>query len=136
MDPFTITCARRGATLEFFDREPDDVSRPIDYFSVRVRDINLTASARVYHYGPTLVCLFDEIAAEWRGWDESKMWESLEGELKLRCGNDRRGHITIQAQFRSGHYDHDWFVQSAVIVEAGQLDDIARRARKFFGAGA
>jgi hypothetical protein len=90
----------------------------------------------VYAYGPDLACLFDEIAADWRGWNELKTWQSIEGELKIRCGNDRRGHITIEVELRSGHDDLDWSVQSAVVAEAGRLDEIARRAREFFGASA
>lgn len=138
MDCFTIQCAQRGATLQFFNREPEDVSRPIDYFSIRVTNMNLDATARVYAFSPhshSLARLFEEIAAEWRRWDGFKTWESLEGELKVHCENDRRGHITIGVELRSGYYDHDWYLKTAVVAEAGQLDVLARRAREFFGSG-
>jgi hypothetical protein len=137
MDAFTVQCAQRGATLGFFDREPEDASRPIDHFSIRVTNTNLDATARVYAPDPycySLGCLFREIAAEWRGWDGFKTWQSLEGELKVNCANDRRGHITIAVELRSGFYDLDWHVKTAVLTEAGQLDLFARHARKFFGA--
>ncbi len=95
--------------------------------------------ARVYAFSPhsrSLGRLFEEIAAEWRGWDGLKTWESLEGEFKIHCGNDRRGHVTIGVGLRSGLYHLDWHVQFGVVIEAGQLGDLARRAGEFLGTSA
>ena len=136
MDHFTIKSALGDATLEFFAREPVDAARPTDYFSIRVTGKKLDASARVYAFSPhsrSLPRLFEEAAAEWQGWDGVKSWESLEREFEIRCSNDRRGHVTAGIELRSGLYHLDWYVQFAVLVEAGQLDELARRAREFFG---
>jgi hypothetical protein len=48
-------------------------------------------------------------------------------------GHDGLGHISIQVNLRSGHMPADWTVRATVMAEAGQLEDIARRAALFFG---
>jgi hypothetical protein len=77
--------------------------------------------------------LFADMARQWAGWPGALVWESLEGELALRCSHDGLGHIAIRAELRSGTIPEDWCVEATVLVEAGQLDRIARGAAQFFG---
>jgi hypothetical protein len=107
-------------------------------FCVRVSDRNLSAEACVYagcinsHPAP----LFADMARSWSGWPGELVWESLEGELALRCSHDRLGHISIRIELRSGDMPDDWLVVATVMAEAGQLEDIALRATVFFGRAA
>ncbi|RLT18034.1 MAG: hypothetical protein DWI28_05245 [Planctomycetota bacterium] len=73
------------------------------------------------------------MARQWAGWSGELVWESLEGELAIRCSRDRVGHIFIRVELRSGPYTEDWRVVVTVLAEAGQLETIARRAEMFFG---
>lgn len=141
LDEFLIPSAAGSGGLLFHDRSPVDPAEPIDGFSVRVTDHNLSAIAHVYagvsgcapsHPAP----LFVDMARKWSGWPGELVWESLEGELALRCSHDRLGHISIRVELRSGQMPDDWRVGATVMAEAGQLEDIARRAALFFGRAA
>jgi hypothetical protein len=132
---FLIPNVNGKGGLLFFDRQPFDPAQPIEYFSVRVTDHDLDATAKVYagYFPPHLARLFARMAQHWSGWSGELNWESLEGELKLQCSHDGLGHITIGIVLRSGPYPQDWQVESSVVTEAGQLDSIAKRAELFFG---
>jgi hypothetical protein len=74
------------------------------------------------------------MAVNWNGWQGEVTWASLGGELNLRCSQGRAGHVTIRVDLRSGPGENDWAVHSTIMTEAGQLDEIARQAERFFGA--
>jgi len=77
--------------------------------------------------------MFADMARQWSGWSGELVWESLEGELSIRCSRDRVGHIFFRVELRSGPMPEDWRVVATVLAEAGQLESIARRAELFFG---
>jgi uncharacterized protein DUF6228 len=135
MDTFLIRSANSGGSLEFFDRSPIDPQEPIGEFWVRVIDHDLSATGRVYagYASSHPAHIFAEMARQWSGWKGDKAWESLEGEMRLRCSHDRLGHIRIAIELQSGPYDWEWHVRAAIMAEAGQLDRIASDAAEFFG---
>lgn len=133
MDHFRIPSASGTGCLEFFERTPADRSRPLERFKVRVTDLELSAVARVYVESTApLESLFDQMSDQWKGWDGVLSWESLEGDLTLRCSQDRAGHVAIAVELRSGSGPGDWTVLATIQAEAGQLEDLARRAGMFF----
>lgn len=135
MDEFLIPSAAGDGGLLFFQRSPVDPTKSIDHFWVRVTDHNLSAAAQVYAgYAPSHPApLFADMARQWAGWSGELVWESLEGELAIRCSRDRVGHIFIRVELRSGPMPDDWRVVVTVLAEAGQLESIARHAELFFG---
>jgi hypothetical protein len=137
MDEFLIPSVAGSGGLLFFDRSPTDRTMSIDGFSVRVTDHNLSATGQVYAYEgySNPAQFFGSMAHQWTGWPGELAWESLEGELVLRCTHDGLGHISIRIDFRSGSYTDSWRVIATVMTEAGQLERIARQAAAFFGAG-
>jgi hypothetical protein len=137
MDEFLIRSASGSGMLQFSDRIPYETDEPIQHCMVRLRDLNLSASAMTLLGYPSThpALLFENMARLWSGWPDELQWASLEHEVILRCLHDRKGHVSIHVELRSGPYEQDWNVAATVMTEAGQLDDIARRARAFFGRG-
>jgi hypothetical protein len=135
LDEFLIPSAAGSSGMVFYQRSPVDPTEPIDGFWVKVMDHNLSACAHVYagytssHPAP----LFADMARQWSGWRGELVWESLEGELALRCSHDRLGHISIRIELRAGFMPSDWRVAATVMAEGGQLENIARCATLFFG---
>ena len=102
-----------------------------DYFIAELRGLNLQAQTLVSTYmSGGLADLFDEMAAQWRGWPGRKTWGSLEGELHLSAEADRTGHVTVTASLREGA-PSGWSVELVLVLEAGQLEQLARQARGF-----
>lgn len=108
--------------LEAYDR---------DYFIAELRGLNLHARTRVGTYmSGGLADLFGEMAAQWRGWEGVKTWSSLEGELHLAAEADRTGHVTLTTRLSEGA-PSVWSVELVLVLEAGQLERLAREARAF-----
>jgi hypothetical protein len=74
---------------------------------------------------------FSELAASWRGWSGQKMFESLEHDLKMVATSDRTGHVQVHVRLTK-FWPNETIASTCIVVYAGQLDDIARGARKFF----
>ncbi|MDP8971616.1 MAG: DUF6228 family protein [Actinomycetota bacterium] len=71
-----------------------------------------------------------ELARDWRGWEGTRSWGSLEGELELSVVSDRLGHVTLEVCLSEGS-PFQWQVHGIVSLEAGQRDCIAADARTF-----
>jgi hypothetical protein len=134
MDQFLIKSAHGEAELLFYDRSPRDPERPLDSFWVQFADHNLSGSLLIHsdevwsHPSP----FFAKMADQWSGWSGELSWRSILGGMRLQSRHDRRGHITIEVVLDSD-LTTQWKVQGIIIVEAGQLDNLALRARAFFG---
>jgi hypothetical protein len=109
---------------------------PIDcyHYLVTLRDTGMDAVAKVYQHGggDGLAEFFAALASEWRGWEGTRSWESLEGTFALDAEVDRTGHVTLTASVNDDTPWH-WRVQSVLIAEVGQLDRLARDAAVFCG---
>jgi hypothetical protein len=94
----------------------------------------LRARRRVYAYCPhgDFRHVFDEMASQWRGWPGEKRWSSLEGEIRLACTHDGLGHIEIRIDLETEpRAPSNWRAMGTILVEAGQLDRLARMAARF-----
>jgi hypothetical protein len=134
MQSFVIRNTAGSGALEFFERTPVDPRLPIERFKVRLTGLDLSAVGRVYvSGGGHPAAMFAQMATHWKGWQGEFAWESSEGELTLRCAQDRTGHIYLGVVLRSGPSKADWRVEATVVAEAGQLEEIAQEAGRFFG---
>ena len=98
-----------------------------------------SATRRVYAYimdGAGIARLFAEAAREWRGWNGSKTWESLEGELRIERSVDTLGHVLVAVRVRSDQDISDrWQLHAELTLDSGQLDDVARGADRLWRRG-
>jgi len=115
---------------------PLRLKEELQQFTVTIRAEGLTASRDVYAFEgeERLLALFDEMAAEWRGWEGTKEWASLEGELTVAVTHDRVGTVTLRAAL--WHYEQlEWRAAIELTVDAGeQLTEAAAAIRRFVHA--
>lgn len=131
MDIVEIKSSEGAVRLVLSNPEPSD--REPDYFVATVEDAGLRASARVYAYGASgIAALFEDVAANWRGWEGEKTGGTVEGDLCLTCTSDRLGHTFVRVEISSGPYDHDWRAEATIRLDAVQLDEVAQSLRRFF----
>ena len=86
----------------------------------------------VYAFDPMddgLGKFFEELAALWRGWTGSKVWNSLEGEFTLKCNHDGLGHVTVDASLRD--YG-SWDASLKLNLLAPDFDEYASKIKLFF----
>ena len=73
---------------------------------------------------------FESLATDWKGWKGERKWDSMEGELSLKATTDRTGHVYLSIELRDGAPPR-WETTANLVLEAGQLDRIARSGRDF-----
>jgi hypothetical protein len=132
---FVIESVHGGTRLQFRGEIPRGRGA-YDGFEMEVRLYGggVEAADRVYDHLPRRWTeLFERIATDWRGWDGQRTVETLEGQLRLLCTADRLGHVALRVEMRGEMSGSDWRAADTIYLEAGQLDDLARRAKEYFG---
>jgi hypothetical protein len=126
---FTIQSRDDGATLSL-------VWDSRDFWTAELSGPGLTARRNVDAHPAhgDFRALFEEMAREWRGWKGEKKWNSIEGNLALACTHDGLGHIEVHVELGLG-VPSAWRASGSLIVEAGQLDALARAATRFLDEG-
>ncbi|MFZ9595110.1 MAG: DUF6228 family protein [Bdellovibrionia bacterium] len=102
-----------------------------EYIDVGIERQSLLASTRVYLYDDnrSLLRLFEELAANWRGWEGSKDWSSLEGDVTISCTTDNLGHISFNVELTNNNTEPPWTIRTKLTVDAGILEKILKEAR-------
>ena len=123
------------ARLVIDSREPEAslILSALDsnYFLAQTIHPGLDATAPVGSYmSDGLGDFFAELARDWRGWEGTRRWESLEGELTLLAESDRSGHVYVRVHLHDGAPAR-WMVELRLTLEAGQLERLAAKAREF-----
>ncbi len=92
----------------------------------------ISAATQVYLLGGCdgLDEFWHELADDWRGWEGTRSWRSLEGDLELSATSDRLGHVALEVRLDEGA-PYQWRMHGTIALEAGQLDSIATAARTF-----
>ena len=123
-----IKSSHEGTSLEFSDYTGD-------YFQASLRGPSFQGCGRVYAYEPShLAAFFRDLAAHWEGWSGKKEWGSLEGELLFAATSDSTGHTSLSVRLRSGAYPLDWTLTGVLLIDAGQLESIAKQMNEFLSA--
>ena len=102
-----------------------------EYFWAELTRSDLRCRARVATFEPRglrFSSVFREMADAWRGWDGEKLWESLEGELRLSFRMDSLGPVQVEVRLRDVYH---WDVRTTLVTESGALEPLAKSAEAF-----
>jgi hypothetical protein len=103
----------------------------VDSIVVKVTEFQIQAETPVYTYiSQGIGEFFTKLSNNWKGWQGNIEWGSLEGELNLKASCDRLGHIFLSVQLKKGA-PPIWEVHTELMLEAGQLEYLASKARAF-----
>lgn len=136
MPVFLIKDVNSSTTLRFEGKIPAGLTGYDGcMFSASVSSHALSAATEVYDIRPDRwAAFFKDLALHWRGWQGVKDHESLEGHLRLEAETaDSLGHIRLRTCLRGIDVPDLWIAEISLVVEAGQLDDLAHRAGAYFG---
>jgi hypothetical protein len=127
MEELIIRSSHSVGTITFSERQEG-------YFRVSFESPAIRFSKTIYDHTDhgVLVRIFEQMAAEWQGWEGKKEWGSLESDMALRCLHDGLGHIDLELELAERSSDENWSAKAHLIVDAGQLEMIAYHLRQFF----
>lgn len=136
MDKLVIK-SEREVSLTFHSRRFNAESW-LEHYCITANARNFNASIEVENppYGMSPAEFFERIAAEWSGWKGAKEWGAIEGEYNLSATCDSLGHITLEVEINRNGYPLCWPGILSLIIEAGQLEKLARDAKAFFNEAA
>jgi hypothetical protein len=131
MSKLQLHSSNSDVVIEFYDVKGD-----FFWVAVRSHDHSATRQVDAYSDGAGIARLFGEAAEQWKGWQGAKVWESLEGELRIELTIDLLGHVTLAARIRSNPGGSDlWQLEAELGLDAGQLDGVAREANRLWCCG-
>ncbi len=125
-EPIAVLSTTKGDVLSFevISRDAGETvflaSVSAGFFSGKVEATTFVSGA------PTL--LFDEMAADWKGWKGEKSWQSIDGSLTLKAVSDSTGHVQLIVAMEN-FLDH---LSVTLHLVAGQLESISRQVREVF----
>jgi Family of unknown function (DUF6228) len=137
MESVTIKSSSSGNTLRLSNPKPPGSRYPVESICVELRGREIAASSsQVYLYQPyDLVEFFEDLARHWKGWEGEKRWCSVEDNFVLSATSDSLGHVSLGVTLRSGPYDEDWTVETAVTIDSGKLENVAGEIKRFLHLG-
>ncbi len=104
-------------------------------WQVKLSDRDASATARVDpNAGASVAEFFADLAREWRGWSDAKIWEPFERGLRLSARHDGLGHVALRVTLQQGIYPDGWSLEATLKLDAGALDAIARDAARLSAA--
>lgn len=119
MDTVVVT---DGRTRLIFSDPDSLMTVPAQYLSVTLEGPCLRASRQVYEgYDEgfsSLARYFGDLAANWRGWEGSRDYESIEGDLRMQATHD--GHVNVRVLLWESTVPTGWRAEAEVRLEAGE----------------
>lgn len=130
----TFELAGDEATLHL-EGEPPEISAPHFgwEYHAKLQGHSLQVGLSVDDDNPAAFAeFFDSIAKDWKGWSETRGYESLDGTLRIAATHDRVGSVRFEVRLRAdASSGFDWSVTHRLTVDARQLAKVATAAREF-----
>ena len=126
VESLVLKSAHGGAEVRL--QRPDATT-----IDVEINAAGLRARTGVYELdASSLAQFFKDMARDWRGWPDAREWKSLESDFSLSCTTDGLGHVSVRLQLYSDCSRTGWAAGVDLVLEAGQLDNLARDAVRVF----
>ncbi len=127
----TIKSTVSDLRLEIYDLKDE-------FFTARIVSNHLTSIREVYTYTDShgFPNLLERLALQRGPWEGEEIWEGIEGDFTFGASCSPLGKVTFRIRMASCFLDEEWSIESLLITELGQLKEIAKDARRFFGPSA
>lgn len=128
-----IKSVQDGVTLKLSNPEWDEAEHTLAYFVATIEASDHSGTVRVYAFiAQGIVEFFDFLALNWKGWSGTREWSALEGELSFTATSDTLGHTFLEVGLAGRSHGTEWRLQTAVALEANQLEYLARQIRHLY----
>jgi hypothetical protein len=122
-----VGAVQLGSRGEWLRLTPDGPShRPPQYVTAELRCDGIAASQRIVHNYASgfedLADFFGQLADDWRGWGGERVWESVEGDLRIEARHEYQ-HVQLRIVLRSqgpGWGNEGWMVAADLTIDPGE----------------
>jgi hypothetical protein len=104
----------------------DPRDAPLASIAAELRLEGLAASVIVVHHYASgfqdLADFFQRHAQDWRGWEGTRDWSSLEGDLRIEARHEY-GHVQLRVVLRRARADrgnHGWVATGDLTIDPGE----------------
>jgi hypothetical protein len=135
-----VTSVRIGSVDEYLLLTPDESDPIVQTLNAELSTSGLRAIRTVVHSYSTgfadLADFFALLEQDWRGWNDTRSWRSLEGDLGIEARHEF-GHVQLRATLRAygpGWGNHGWTASASLTIDPGeQLSQIAADLSRLVG---
>ena len=123
-----------GAVAFTNARDPFEDGYEFVDFTVRIDATGLSATTvvRSFETQQGLREFFGSLASDWRGWQGTRRWESIEHHLAIEATVDHHGHVALTFTLQRHYRPDAWSVTVTVSVDAGEeMTKLASRIDDF-----
>ncbi|MBC2729525.1 DUF6228 family protein [Thiobacillus sp.] len=109
--------------------------RQDERFHVELKGFEVSASTDVWAYTDAagLNNLFQELGSLDKPWQGDRSWGAIEGDFSLSATCTSLGSVTFRVKIRGAQgAPEEWEVSAGLVIEFGQLEQIARSSNAFF----
>ncbi len=121
----TIKCSNYGSILTFSEKTDD-------YWFVGIKGKDLSGKIRIHDHIDNPERLFKDISKDWKGFEGTKSYKSLEGELVITARHDRKSHIELQIALTPNDSPDDWVLKFKIFIQINQLEHLSQKVEEFF----
>lgn len=123
---------RIGSADEYLLLTPDETDPIVQTVVAELSSNGLHATRTVVHSYSSgfadLAEFFDQLARDWRGWDDVKSWRAAENDLNIEARHEYR-HVQLRVTLRAygpGWGNDGWTATGSLTIDPGeQLSQIA-----------
>lgn len=104
-------------------------------FTAQIKSFRINATRTIWTYTDIdgIANLIESLASQQNPWFGVKCWESVEGEFKLSASCSSLGKVTFGIELSDYDCSEAWLIKTQLSSEFGQLSELAKSARAFFG---
>ena len=97
--------------------------------------VSASAHISIYTDAGDLNRYFQELGRLKRPWPGERSWSSIEGDFMLSVSCTSLGVVALQIELRALQgAPEEWWVKAGILLELGQLPEIARNSNAFFSS--
>jgi hypothetical protein len=105
---------------------------PVTFFEIEVANDTFTGGvATSTYFAKSPSEFFGDLAKDWKGWSDPKVWGDLEGTVTMNATINSTGNIVLFVELRGGN-TLEKSLTTNLHLEAGQLENIANEMGKLF----
>jgi len=107
-----------------------------EYFKVQLESERINAIHEVWAYTDAYEFsgFMNDLAAQDKPWSGVKSWGSIENDFVLSAKCSSLGQVTFEVELSKFGSSEEWQVKTHIVSEFGQLPNLAKSAKAFFGA--